>query len=36
VPPHFYGYPVLGVVGLLFGLFMCLRLFFSIGKHGGL
>lgn len=36
VPPHVYGYPILGVIGLIFGIFMCLRLFFSIGKHGGL
>jgi len=36
VPPHVAHVSVPGAVGLLFGAYMCLRLFLSIWKHGGL
>jgi ubiquinone biosynthesis protein len=36
VPPLFHGVSVPGAVGLGFGSYMCLRLVFSIWKHGGL
>lgn len=36
VPPHVGHVSVPGAVGLLFGAYMCLRLVFSIWKHGGL
>ena len=36
VPPHIGHVSVPGAIGLLFGAYMCLRLFLSIWKHGGL
>jgi ubiquinone biosynthesis protein len=36
LPPKFYGVPVIGMLGLIWGAYMCLRLVFSIWKHGGL
>jgi len=36
VPPHAGGVSIPGAVGLCFGAYMCLRLVFSIWKHGGL
>lgn len=36
VPPHIAHVSIPGSVGLLFGAYMCLRLFLSIWKHGGL
>jgi ubiquinone biosynthesis protein len=36
VPPHLFGLPVIGLTGLIFGAFMCIRLVLSIWKHGGL
>ncbi len=36
IPPHVFGVPVLGLVGFIFGLYMCLRLAISIWRHGGL
>jgi len=36
IPPHLGHVSVPGLVGLLFGSYMCLRLVFSIWKHGGL
>lgn len=36
VPPHLFGIPALGLLGLIFGLYMCIRLVLSIWKHGGL
>lgn len=36
VPPHFAQVSIPGTIGLLFGAYMCLRLVFSIWKHGGL
>jgi len=36
VPPHIAHVSVPGAGGLLFGAYMCLRLFLSIWKHGGL
>jgi len=36
VPPHVGHVSVPGALGLLFGAYMCLRLVFSIWKHGGL
>jgi len=36
VPPHLGHVSIPGIVGLLFGSYMCLRLVFSIWKHGGL
>ena len=35
-PPHIAQVSVPGAVGLLFGAYMCMRLFLSIWKHGGL
>ena len=36
VPPKIGSVPVLGLVGLIWGGYMCLRLVLSIWKHGGL
>ncbi len=36
IPPHVGHVSVPGATGLLFGTYMCLRLVFSIWKHGGL
>lgn len=36
VPPHLGSVSIPGMVGLLFGAYMCLRLVLSIWKHGGL
>jgi ubiquinone biosynthesis protein len=36
VPPHLFGISAMGFFGLIFGLYMCLRLVLSIWKHGGL
>ena len=36
VPPHFSTVSIPGIIGLLFGSYMCLRLVLSIWKHGGL
>jgi ubiquinone biosynthesis protein len=36
VPPHLGGVSIPGLIGLLFGAYMCLRLFLSMWKHGGL
>ena len=36
IPPHIARVSVPGAIGLLFGAYMCLRLFLSIWKHGGL
>lgn len=36
VPPHVGHVSIPGIIGLLFGAYMCLRLVFSIWKHGGL
>jgi len=36
VPPKLGGVSVIGVIGLIFGAFMCIRLVISIWRHGGL
>jgi ubiquinone biosynthesis protein len=36
VPPKLGGVPILGMAGLIWGTYMCLRLVLSIWKHGGL
>jgi ubiquinone biosynthesis protein len=36
IPPHGFGIPVFGLVGFLFGFYLCLRLAISIWRHGGL
>jgi len=36
VPPRVLGIPLLGLLGLIWGFYMCLRLVLSIWKHGGL
>lgn len=36
VPPRIYDIPVIGLLGLIWGGYMCLRLVLSIWKHGGL
>ncbi|MEO6054230.1 MAG: AarF/ABC1/UbiB kinase family protein [Chthoniobacterales bacterium] len=36
IPPRFHGISVIGALGVCFGMFMCVRLVFSIWKHGGL
>jgi len=36
VPPHLANVSIPGMIGLLFGAYMCLRLVLSIWKHGGL
>jgi ubiquinone biosynthesis protein len=36
LPPQVGGVPIIGLAGLLWGTYMCLRLVFSIWKHGGL
>lgn len=36
IPPHLAHVSVPGAIGLAFGTYMCLRLVFSIWKHGGL
>jgi ubiquinone biosynthesis protein len=35
-PPQVGGVPIIGLAGLVWGTYMCLRLVFSIWKHGGL
>ena len=36
VPPHIAGVSAPGALGLTFGAYMCLRLVFSVWRHGGL
>lgn len=36
VPPHFRDVSLPGLIGLIFGAYMCFRLVFSIWRHGGL
>jgi ubiquinone biosynthesis protein len=36
LPPQVGGIPIIGLAGLVWGTYMCLRLVFSIWKHGGL
>jgi ubiquinone biosynthesis protein len=36
LPPKLGGVPIVGLAGLIWGTFMCLRLVVSIWKHGGL
>lgn len=36
IPPTLGGVPLLGLIGLIFGGVMCLRLVLSIWRHGGL
>jgi ubiquinone biosynthesis protein len=36
LPPKLGGVPIIGIAGLLWGVFICLRLVLSIWKHGGL
>jgi ubiquinone biosynthesis protein len=36
LPPKLGGVPIIGVAGLVWGVFICLRLVLSIWKHGGL
>ena len=36
IPPHIGNVSIPGLIGLVFGSYMCLRLVFSIWKHGGL
>jgi ubiquinone biosynthesis protein len=36
LPPKVWEVPILGLAGLIWGTFMCLRLVLSIWKHGGL
>lgn len=36
LPPKIWDVPIIGVVGLAWGSYMCLRLVLSIWKHGGL
>ena len=36
LPPKIWGVPIIGLAGLIWGTFMCLRLVLSIWKHGGL
>ena len=36
LPPKLGGFSIIGVAGLIWGAFMCLRLVLSIWKHGGL
>lgn len=36
LPPKVFGIPLIGLLGLFFGFYMCIRLTFSIWKHGGL
>ncbi len=36
VPPRLWDVPVIGLIGLIWGAYMCLRLVLSIWKHGGL
>lgn len=36
IPPHLFGIPVFGLVGLFLGFYLCLRLAISIWRHGGL
>ncbi|HEY8901136.1 MAG TPA: AarF/ABC1/UbiB kinase family protein [Chthoniobacterales bacterium] len=36
LPPRIWDVPVIGMVGLIWGAYMCLRLVLSIWKHGGL
>ena len=36
LPPKAWNIPVIGLIGLILGGYMCLRLLLSIWKHGGL
>ena len=36
IPPRVWGIPLIGLIGLIWGAYMCLRLVLSIWKHGGL
>lgn len=36
LPPRMFEIPIIGIVGLAWGAYMCLRLVLSIWKHGGL
>lgn len=36
IPPLIWGIPLIGLIGLIWGAYMCLRLVLSIWKHGGL
>jgi ubiquinone biosynthesis protein len=36
IPPRLWDIPIIGLVGLIWGAYMCLRLVLSIWKHGGL
>ena len=36
LPPRIWEVPVIGILGLIWGGYMCLRLVFSIWRHGGL
>ncbi len=36
LPPRLGGIPIIGLVGLIWGTYICLRLILSIWKHGGL
>lgn len=36
IPPRLWEIPVIGLIGLIWGAYMCLRLVLSIWKHGGL
>jgi ubiquinone biosynthesis protein len=36
IPPKLGGVPIVGLAGLIWGTYMCLRLVLSIWKHGGL
>ena len=36
LPPKIWNIPVIGLIGLIWGTYMCLRLAFSTWKHGGL
>jgi ubiquinone biosynthesis protein len=36
LPPRIWEVPVIGLIGLIWGAYMCLRLVLSIWKHGGL
>lgn len=36
IPPRLWDIPIIGLIGLIWGAYMCLRLVLSIWKHGGL
>jgi ubiquinone biosynthesis protein len=36
IPPLIWGIPLIGLIGLVWGTYICLRLILSIWKHGGL